>query len=48
MTKQIEIYFADLTEQKQKEVLDAYGLQSADEENFDVAPLSILEVEEAN
>lgn len=39
----MEIYFNDLTEDKQKEVLKFYKLKSEAEGNFDVSPLFILE-----
>ena len=43
--KIIEIWFSDLDADKKKEVLDAYGLKSAEDDNFDLSPLAILEVE---
>lgn len=39
----IEIYFNDLKEEAQKEVLKFYGYESAEEGNFDIQPLFILE-----
>ena len=43
--KQIEIYFDDLKGDKQKEILEAYNIKNANDENFDLSPLSILEIE---
>ena len=40
--KTIEIYFDDLTEEKQAEILEAYG----DNGNFDVIPIATLVIEE--
>ena len=42
MSKTIEILWDDLTEEKQNEILEAFG----DNQNFDVCPIAILEVEE--
>ena len=39
----IEIYFDDLTEEKQKEILDTLG----DNGNYDLFPLASLEYEES-
>ena len=39
----IEIYFDDLTEEKQKEILDTLG----DNGNYDLVPLASLEYEES-
>jgi len=44
MSRTVEIYLSDLTEEKQQEVLEASGLSSAD--NWDVSPLAILEYED--
>lgn len=38
----IEVYFRDLSEEKQAEILAAYG----DNNNWDVYPLIVLEIEE--
>lgn len=43
---EVRIYFRDLTEEKQKEVLEAYGIESEKDGNFDLFPLTILYVEE--
>ena len=40
--KTIEIYWDDLTESKQKEILDALG----DNGNFDVFPIATIETEQ--
>ena len=42
----LEIYFDDLTEDAQRKVLELYGLDSAEDGNFDNSPLFILEYEE--
>lgn len=41
MTKTIEIYWYDLTEKKQKEILEETG----DNHNWDVFPLATMEYE---
>jgi len=38
--KIIEIYIQDLTEEKQKEVIEAFG----EDNNFDVFPVTTIEV----
>ena len=43
----IEIYFYELSEEKQEEILEAYGLASAEEMNWDVFPLFTLETGDA-
>ena len=40
----IEIMFSDLTESKQKEILQAYNIECAEDMNLDIAPLMILEI----
>ena len=40
----IEIMFTDLTESKQKEILQAYNIESAEDMNLDIAPLMIIEI----
>ena len=40
--KTIEIYWDDLTESKQKEILDAFG----DNGNYDVFPIATIETEQ--
>ncbi len=42
MEKKIEIYFNDLTPEKQKEILDALG----DNGNYDVFPIAVIPVGE--
>lgn len=44
--KSIEIYFNDLNEEKQSEVLKFYDMQDESEGNWEVQPLAILEVED--
>lgn len=46
MVKSLEIYWFDLNEEKQKEVLEFYNLQSPEDGNFEINPLCILDVEE--
>ena len=41
MVQLVEIYFDDLTEVKQKEVLDLYGLKDSYEGNFEFSPIAI-------
>ena len=43
--KTIEIYFADLTEQKQKELLNAVGEQSPEALNWDIYPVTSVDFE---
>ena len=40
--KMIEIFFEDLKPKKQKELLEAFGINSPEEANWDVTPLAIL------
>lgn len=40
--KKVEIYFRDLSKEKQKEVLEAYGMKSEEEMNWDVFPIDVL------
>lgn len=42
MTKTIEIYWDDLTEEKQKEIIEEIG----DNGNYDVFPIATMEFEE--
>lgn len=42
----IEIYFSDLNEEAQKEVLKLYGIKKVEDGNLDIIPLCVLEVEE--
>lgn len=41
---EIEIYFDNLSKEKQQEVLDAYGLESP-EESWDDTPIAIICIE---
>lgn len=43
---EIEIYFRDLNEGKQREFLQAAGISSPEEANWDVFPLGIIPVSE--
>lgn len=44
--KTVSIYFSDLREQAQQEVLEAAGIKDQTEGNFEVIPLTVLEFEE--
>ena len=46
MSETLIIMLADLNNQAQKEVLEFYGYESAQEGNLDVVPLFVLEEEE--
>lgn len=39
----LKIYFSDLNEEAQKEVLEFYGVNSPEELNFEIVPLVELE-----
>ena len=39
---EVEIFFSDLTAEAQQRVLDAYGLKSPDEANWDTFPVFTL------
>lgn len=41
----IEIYFADLSQKKQKELLEAAGVNSPEEMNWDAFPLTSIDLE---
>jgi len=43
--KEVEIYFHDLSEEKQKEVLGAFEIEKPEDMNWDVIPLAIINVE---
>jgi predicted RNA-binding Zn-ribbon protein involved in translation (DUF1610 family) len=42
----VEIFYDDLTEEGQKKVLDEFGVESPDDMNWDIVPLSVIEYEE--
>ena len=42
----IEIYFDDLKEEVQKEILEIYGIKGPEELNADVMPLAVIPLEE--
>jgi hypothetical protein len=44
----VEIYFRDLTAEKQHEVLAALGIKAAKDGNLDVAPLALLHLKEGS
>lgn len=39
---EIEIYFKDLSGEKQDELLEAYGYEKPEEANWDVFPLVVI------
>lgn len=39
----VEIYFYDLCEEKQKELLELYEVESPEEMNWDVFPITTIE-----
>ena len=41
-----ELYFKDLTEQAQAELLKTIGIEDASELNWDIFPITTIEVEE--
>lgn len=43
--KTVEIYFSDLTEEKQAEILEVNNIQHESEGNLEVFPIAIYEVE---
>ena len=46
--KEVKIYFNDLTEEKQKELLDTAGITDPKEANWDmnILPVAIVDLEE--
>ena len=46
--KEVEIYFNDLTKEKQKELLEAAGISDPKEANWDmnIIPIAIVNLEE--
>ena len=42
--KEVEIYFDDLRKEKQKELLQAFGIKSPEDLNWDVFPVAIVPV----
>ena len=44
--KEVEIFFRDLSIEAQKEILKAFKIKDAKEMNWDIMPLSIIEVGE--
>ncbi|MEM3631207.1 MAG: hypothetical protein QXY18_07340 [Nitrososphaerota archaeon] len=45
MTKKVEIFFKDLSKEKQKELLKAYKVKDPSEMNWDVFPVDTIEIE---
>jgi len=46
MSEPCEIYFDDLTDAAKQRVLELYGMSNAEDGNFDISPLFVLEYEE--
>ena len=46
MKAAIEIFFDDLEEDKQQEILRAFGIQSSEDMNWEVCPVAIVPVPE--
>lgn len=42
----IEIMFDDLKEEIQEEILEAYGIESPSEMNWEIVPIAVLETED--
>ena len=44
---EVEIYFSDLTEEKQKELLEAAGISDPKEANWDmdIVPIAVVDLE---
>lgn len=45
MNKEFELYFTDLTEEAQQELLEKAGVKSPEEMNWDVFPITTLNFE---
>lgn len=43
---EVEIYFNDLSKEKQKELLEAYGVDDPKEMNWDYFPVATIEVDQ--
>ena len=41
----VEIYFKDLTREKQREVMEFYNVRNLNETNWDVFPLFVIDCE---
>ena len=48
MSRQFELYFSDLTEQAQKMFLKSAGLQDAEQGNYDVFPITVIEFDDGD
>ena len=44
--KTFEIYFNDLKPEAQQELLETFGLSSADEMNWETLPIATIDIEE--
>ena len=44
--KSVEIFFKDLSKEKQEQVVEAAGVGWGDENNWDVCPLTVIDFEE--
>lgn len=42
----VEIYFDDFTSQTQQELLDAFRIQAPEEMNWDIFPVTTIEINE--
>ena len=42
----VEIYFDNLDTQTQQELLDAFGIQAPEEMNWDIFPVTTIEINE--
>ena len=40
--QELELFFSDLNEQAKKKVMEFYGMESADDGNWEILPLCIL------
>lgn len=45
MNKTFELYFTDLTEEAQKEILEKAGVESPEDMNWDSFPITTIEFE---
>lgn len=43
--KTIEIYFSNLDAETQNEILEAYGVSTPEEMNFDFVPIAFVDIE---
>ena len=43
--KTVEIFFADLSEEKQQEILETTGYRTESEGNFEICPIAVVDFE---